>query len=83
MASGTLTASSGPDAAAAKPTSATLASSGTGRRVTYTVRRGDTLYSIARLLQVTVIDLLGWNGMSGNRNLKPGRTLVAFVHSRD
>jgi LysM repeat protein len=49
--------------------------------VTYTVRRGDTLYSIARLLQVTVVELVGWNGMS-HRNLKPGQTLVAFVKSR-
>ncbi|HEY5020394.1 MAG TPA: LysM peptidoglycan-binding domain-containing protein, partial [Steroidobacteraceae bacterium] len=59
-----------------------LASGDGGRRVTYTVRRGDTLYSIARLLQVTVIELVGWNGMSGDRSIKPGQTLVAFVRSR-
>jgi membrane-bound lytic murein transglycosylase D len=53
-----------------------------GRRMTYKVRRGDTLYGIARLLQVTVNELMGWNGMSGERNLKPGQTLVAFVKSR-
>jgi membrane-bound lytic murein transglycosylase D len=52
------------------------------RRVVYTVRRGDTLYSIARLLQVTVVDLVGWNGMNGDRSIKPGQTLVAFVRSR-
>jgi membrane-bound lytic murein transglycosylase D len=52
------------------------------RRVVYTVRRGDTLYSIARLLQVTVVDLVGWNGMSGDHSIKPGQTLVAFVRSR-
>jgi membrane-bound lytic murein transglycosylase D len=68
---------------AAKGTGTMVASSGTGRRVTYTVRPGDTLYGIARLLQVTVIELLDWNGMAGGRNLKPGRTLVAFVHARD
>jgi peptidoglycan lytic transglycosylase D len=60
-----------------------VASNGTGRRVTYTVRPGDTLYGIARLLQVTVIELLDWNGMAGSRNLKPGRTLVAFVHAQN
>jgi membrane-bound lytic murein transglycosylase D len=59
-----------------------VAASDSGRRVTYKVRRGDTLYGIARLLQVTVIELVGWNGMSGDRNLKPGQTLVAFVRSR-
>jgi membrane-bound lytic murein transglycosylase D len=58
------------------------ATSDSGRRMTYTVRRGDTLYGIARLLQVTVNELMGWNGMSGERNLKPGQTLVAFVKSR-
>jgi len=59
-----------------------VAASDSGRRVTYKVRRGDTLYGIARLLQVTVIELVGWNDMSGDRNLKPGQTLVAFVRSR-
>jgi membrane-bound lytic murein transglycosylase D len=83
VASASLDASSGPAAASGRTTSTTLAANGVGRRVTYTVRRGDTLYSIARLLQVTVIDLLGWNGMAGGRNLKPGRTLVAFVHSQN
>jgi membrane-bound lytic murein transglycosylase D len=62
-------------------TQAQAASDG-GRRMTYRVRRGDTLYGIARLLQVTVNELMGWNGMSGERSLKPGQTLVAFVKSR-
>jgi membrane-bound lytic murein transglycosylase D len=59
-----------------------LASSDGSRRVVYTVRRGDTLYSIARLLQVTVIDLVSWNGMSGDHSIRPGQTLIAFVRSR-
>ena len=50
--------------------------------MTYIVRRGDTLYGIARLLQVRVNELMGWNGMAGQRNLKPGQTLVAFVKAR-
>jgi membrane-bound lytic murein transglycosylase D len=58
------------------------AASDGGRRMTYKVRRGDTLYGIARLLQVTVNELMGWNGMSGEHSLKPGQTLVAFVKSR-
>jgi membrane-bound lytic murein transglycosylase D len=65
-----------------RPATATLDASDGGRRMTYTVRRGDTLYGIARLLQVTVNELMGWNGMSGERNLKPGQTLVAFVKTR-
>jgi membrane-bound lytic murein transglycosylase D len=73
-------------AASAVPTA--VASNGSrdasGRRVTYTVRRGDTLYSIARVLQVTVIELVSWNGLGGGGGgaIKPGQTLVAFVKSR-
>ncbi len=59
-----------------------VAASDGGRRVVYTVRRGDTLYSIARLLQVTVVELVGWNGMSGDHSIHPGQTLIAFVRSR-
>ncbi len=59
-----------------------LASTDGGRRMIYVVRRGDTLYGIARLLQVTVSDLMGWNGMAADHNLRPGQTLVAFVKSR-
>ena len=56
--------------------------SGAGRQVTYTVRRGDTLYGIARVLQVTVRELLGWNGMGSDSAIRPGQKLVAFVSSR-
>jgi membrane-bound lytic murein transglycosylase D len=55
---------------------------GNARQVTYTVRRGDTLYGIARLLQVTVRDLLGWNGISTDGAIRPGQKLVAFVNGR-
>jgi membrane-bound lytic murein transglycosylase D len=53
-----------------------------GRRVTYIVRAGDTLNSIARLLQVTVIDLVSWNSVAPRHSLKPGQTLIAFVRPR-
>ncbi|HWW20978.1 MAG TPA: LysM peptidoglycan-binding domain-containing protein [Steroidobacteraceae bacterium] len=73
-------------ASAPSRTSTKTASSGSAadgaRRMTYVVRRGDTLYSIARLLQVTVSDLADWNGVSGNHSLKPGQILIAFVKSR-
>jgi len=67
--------------AAGSRSNANSASPG-ARQVTYTVRRGDTLYSIARLLQVTVRDLLGWNGISTNGAIRPGQKLVAFVNGR-
>jgi membrane-bound lytic murein transglycosylase D len=70
-------------APSASPTSAhASASAGAGRQITYTVRRGDTLYGIARLLQVTVRELLGWNGMESGSSIRPGQKLVAFVSSR-
>jgi membrane-bound lytic murein transglycosylase D len=64
------------------PSGGRTAGSGDGKRVTYTVRRGDTLFSIARVLQVSVNELLGWNGMSSRSVIKPGQKLVAFVSSR-
>jgi membrane-bound lytic murein transglycosylase D len=70
-------------AASSKSSTATrTASVGNGRKVTYTVRAGDTLYSIARLLQVTVSELLGWNGIGKSSVIKPGQKLVAFVEGR-
>jgi len=57
------------------------AAPGNGRQITYTVRPGDTLYGIARLLQVTLHDLLGWNDMSAGTAIRPGQKLVAFVSS--
>jgi membrane-bound lytic murein transglycosylase D len=74
-------ADAAPGVASSRGLSAQVSSDGS-RRMTYIVRRGDTLYGIARLLQVTVNELMGWNGMSGERNLKPGQTLVAFVKTR-
>jgi membrane-bound lytic murein transglycosylase D len=73
-------------AAARNPGSGSASAAGTGtataidgKKVTYTVRRGDTLYSVARLLQVTVSQLLSWNGLSKGGTIKPGQRLVAFV----
>jgi membrane-bound lytic murein transglycosylase D len=83
-AAGTSLPSDRPTAARAGTATVASASSASdaGRRVTYTVRPGDTLYGIARLLQVTVIDLVSWNSVAPQRNLKPGQTLIAFVRSR-
>jgi membrane-bound lytic murein transglycosylase D len=41
----------------------------------YTIRRGDTLVSIARQFRVEKDDLLRWNRIHGNE-LKPGQTLT-------
>ena len=53
------------------------------RRMSYVVRPGDTLFGIARLLQVSVRELLSWNALRGHgRYLRPGEVLVAFVKPR-
>jgi membrane-bound lytic murein transglycosylase D len=75
------TGARGPSTATAVASTGSGAAVG-GRRVTYTVRPGDTLSGIARLLQVTVVDLVSWNSVTSQRNLKPGQTLIAFVRSR-
>ncbi len=53
----------------------------TGGRSPIRSAAGDTLYGIARLLQVTLHDLLGWNDMSAGSAIRPGQKLVAFVSS--
>jgi membrane-bound lytic murein transglycosylase D len=53
-----------------------------GRQVTYTVRNGDTLYSIAKILQVSMDSLRSWNSLTASAVLKPGQKLVAFVAPR-
>jgi peptidoglycan lytic transglycosylase D len=70
-------------AGAGAPSGGAGAAADGSRRLSYVVRRGDTLYGIARLLQVTVNDLLSWNALRGHgRDLRPGQVLVAFVKSR-
>jgi membrane-bound lytic murein transglycosylase D len=70
------------DDAPAPSTASATAAADAGHQITYTVRPGDTLYSISRSLQVSVANLLDWNGMSNGRYLKPGKKLVAYVAAR-
>ncbi|MDB6085835.1 MAG: hypothetical protein JWN43_3716 [Gammaproteobacteria bacterium] len=53
-----------------------------GRRVLYTVRRGDTVYSISRQFQVSVAQLKTWNGINQRHNIRPGKRLVMYVDSK-
>jgi membrane-bound lytic murein transglycosylase D len=52
-----------------------------GRRVTYVVRRGDTLSEIATTLRVSVSNLRSWNNISGT-SIRVGQKLVAYVRRR-
>ncbi|HEX6994559.1 MAG TPA: LysM peptidoglycan-binding domain-containing protein [Gammaproteobacteria bacterium] len=54
------------------------------RRVNYTVRSGDSLYSIAQRFRVTIAQLLEWNSdVSASRYLHPGDRLVMYVNVLD
>jgi membrane-bound lytic murein transglycosylase D len=52
-----------------------------GRRVVYTVRNGDTIYSISHQFQVSVPQLKSWNGLNKNHPIRAGRRLVMYVDS--
>ncbi len=58
------------------------ASAGETRKVSYKVRRGDTLSHIARVFDVTVADLVNWNGITPRSILKPGQRLTVQVKRR-
>jgi len=49
------------------------------RRLTYTVRRGDSLSRISTRFRVSVPDLLQWNSLSADRYLQPGQQLTVYV----
>ena len=49
------------------------------REITYVVRRGDSLSSIARRFRVTVDQLVEWNRGAGDKYLQPGQRLKMVV----
>jgi membrane-bound lytic murein transglycosylase D len=50
--------------------------------VRYQVRKGDSLYSIARRFDISVADLRRWNDLSG-RYLQPGQKLLLYLDVSD
>jgi membrane-bound lytic murein transglycosylase D len=51
------------------------------RRMTYTVRDGDTVAQIARLFQCSVPQLLSWNGLSSKSHIHTGQKLNIHLGS--
>ncbi|MEE4110883.1 MAG: LysM peptidoglycan-binding domain-containing protein, partial [Halieaceae bacterium] len=51
----------------------------TGVRRGYTVRRGDSLYEIARRFDVTIDDIVTWNDLDPRRYLQPGQALTLYL----
>jgi LysM repeat protein len=52
------------------------------RKVMYTVRDGDTLRQIAKLFQVSVTQIMSWNGIVSHASILPGQKLTIRVASR-
>ena len=49
------------------------------RKVSYTVRGGDSLYSISRKFNVSIADLKRWNNLHKDKYLQPGQKLKIRV----
>jgi membrane-bound lytic murein transglycosylase D len=52
-----------------------------GHRLLYTVRSGDTIYSISRQFQVSVTQLKSWNGLNKRHQIRAGQRLVMYIDS--
>lgn len=57
------------------------AAAGSGKRIRYVVRSGDSLWSIANRHQVSVKQLAAWNGMVPKDTLRKGQSLVIWTRS--
>jgi membrane-bound lytic murein transglycosylase D len=51
-------------------------------RMTYQVRRGDTLSEIAERFNVSVAQLRSWNRIGSTNSLKAGQRIVIYVDPR-
>ena len=53
------------------------------RRITYIVRRGDTLYSIARRFRISIGNIKSWNKRLRRRSrIQPGQRLKLYVQRK-
>jgi len=53
-----------------------------GRRISYKVRAGETLSTIATTFGVSVSDLMSWNYLASPRSLKAEQTLIIYQNDR-
>jgi len=60
----------------------TAAPAAESSRVTYKVRRGDTLTQIAERFNVSVQQLMSWNQMRQSNSLRAGQKIVVYVDPR-
>jgi len=62
--------------------SAARSASAGSRKVTYVVRAGDTLTQIAKLFQVSVKEIMSWNGIASKTAISAGQKLTIRLSSR-
>jgi membrane-bound lytic murein transglycosylase D len=51
------------------------------RRLSYRVRRGDSLYLIAEKFDLRIGDITRWNKINRNEYLQPGQRLTLFINA--
>jgi membrane-bound lytic murein transglycosylase D len=51
------------------------------QRLTYRVKRGDTLWSLSRNFNVRISDIRTWNGLGRTRVIRSGQRLVLYVNA--
>ena len=65
--------------AADSPATSPMSAAQTQRKLRYTVRKGDSLYLIARRFRVGIDQIARWNGIDKNKILRPGQKLTMYV----
>jgi membrane-bound lytic murein transglycosylase D len=51
------------------------------RKLSYKVRRGDSLYLIAEKFDLRIRDITRWNKISPHAYLQPGQRLTLFINA--
>jgi len=68
-----------PDTGGAKTRIASAGQTENARLVTHRVRRGDTIWHIARRYNVSPQHIMGWNNLNNRSIIRPGDTLKVYV----
>jgi membrane-bound lytic murein transglycosylase D len=61
------------------PATSPVQTANTQRKLRYTVRKGDSLYLIARRFRVGIDQIARWNGIDRDKILRPGQKLNLYV----
>ena len=53
------------------------------RKISYKVRRGDSLYNIAKNFSLSINDITHWNSINKKSYLQPGQRLTLYINPRN